>query len=371
MRITIVQGAFLPVPPVMGGAVEKIWFDLGKEFARRGHEVVHISKQHPALPAEEKLDGVRHIRIKGFDIPQSMLRLKWRDLLYSRRASNVLPLSDVIVTNTFWLPILAPQAKRRKLYVHVARYPKGQMKFYGKAARLQTVSTVVGDAISKEVPGLAAKVRVIPNFIPEVQSSGDEVRGKYILYAGRVHPEKGLGLLLDAFARVLQSEFSDWKLRVVGPWQSNLGGGGETYIRSLRQKSQAIQDHVEWIEPVFDVNQLNAHYRAASFFVYPSLAAKGESFGLAPLEAMASGCPPLVSALECFRDFLVPGENGWSFNHNASDCVGTLTRALLDVVSVSQSLAKFRKSAIETARQFTLSKVADRYLQDFEEVVSA
>jgi hypothetical protein len=37
MRITIVQGAFLPVPPVLGGAVEKIWFALGKEFASRGH----------------------------------------------------------------------------------------------------------------------------------------------------------------------------------------------------------------------------------------------------------------------------------------------------------------------------------------------
>ena len=40
MKITIVLGAFFPVPPIKGGAVEKIWFALGQEFARRGHDVV-------------------------------------------------------------------------------------------------------------------------------------------------------------------------------------------------------------------------------------------------------------------------------------------------------------------------------------------
>src|SRR5579862_3380431 len=31
LKITIVQGAFFPVPPLMGGAVEKVWFTLGRE----------------------------------------------------------------------------------------------------------------------------------------------------------------------------------------------------------------------------------------------------------------------------------------------------------------------------------------------------
>jgi hypothetical protein len=45
MRITIVQGAFLPVPPLLGGAVEKMWFGLAPEFVRHGHEVVYISRR--------------------------------------------------------------------------------------------------------------------------------------------------------------------------------------------------------------------------------------------------------------------------------------------------------------------------------------
>ena len=50
MKITIVLGAFFPVPPIMGGAVEKVWFALGQEFARRGHEVVQISP-NPSVTA--------------------------------------------------------------------------------------------------------------------------------------------------------------------------------------------------------------------------------------------------------------------------------------------------------------------------------
>ena len=165
MRITIVQGAFMPVPPILGTSVEKIWFALGKEFARRGHQVTHISREHPALNREEDVEGVHYLRIPGFDVPRSLARLKWRDLRYSRRVLKVLPEADILVTNTFWLPVLAPRAAKGKIYIHVARYPRGQMRFYGKAARLQTVSTVISNAICREAPKLAAKVKVIPNFV--------------------------------------------------------------------------------------------------------------------------------------------------------------------------------------------------------------
>jgi glycosyltransferase involved in cell wall biosynthesis len=355
----------------MGGAVEKIWYGLGQEFARRGHEVTHVSQEHESLNKEELVEGVRHIRIPGFEIPRSLVRLKWRDLVYSRRALKVLPESDVLVTNTFWLPIIAPRAKCGRLYVHIARYPKGQMKFYGKAARLQAVSTVIGNAVRDEAPQLAPKVRVIPNFISEVDPGAENTRGKSILYVGRVHPEKGLNLLLEAFARVIDMGFTDWKLRVLGPWQTKFGGGGEAYFETLRLKSQAISDQVEWVGPVFDAEQLHAYYRQSSFFVYPSLAARGEACPLAPLEAMAAGCPPLVSSLDCFKDYLKPGTNGWSFDHNSRDSVGSLATALHQVVSESDSLAGFRKSAVQTAEEYTLPKVADLYLRDFQELVSA
>ena len=70
MKITIVLGAFLPVPTTMGGAVEKVWLSLAAEFARSGHEVVMISRAIGNLPREETMEGVVHRRVRGFDAPQ-------------------------------------------------------------------------------------------------------------------------------------------------------------------------------------------------------------------------------------------------------------------------------------------------------------
>src|SRR5947207_3412524 len=106
MKITIVLGAFFPVPPVMGGAVEKVWFALAPEFVRHGHEVVLISRLVPGMLREEMISGVKHLRVPGYDSPRSLLWLKFLDLLYSLRVRSVLPDADVIATNTFWLPLL-------------------------------------------------------------------------------------------------------------------------------------------------------------------------------------------------------------------------------------------------------------------------
>ncbi len=370
MRITIVQGAFLPIPPVLGGAVEKIWFALGKEFASRGHGVSHISRGYGTLACEEFIDGVHHIRVPGFDTPRSLVRLKWRDLLYSCRVLEALPKADVLVTNTFWLPVLPLRPELGKIYVHVARYPKGQVKFYSKAIRLQTVSAALRDAICAQAPRFAPRVKVIPNFVRRSGSiSIEPKRQQSILYVGRVHPEKGIHLLLDAFVRLSVQGLRDWKLRIVGPWEVVHGGGGKQYLGSLRDKSRVLGHSVEWTGPIFDIDALTAEYRRSAFFVYPSLAERGESFGLAPLEAMAEGCPPVVSSLECFNDFIRPGRNGWIFDHRGTNAVGSLADALRTVIAGAHALQPVRECAQQTAQEFSLTRVADQFLSDFEEVV--
>jgi len=50
MKITIVTGAFLPVPPIMGGAIEKAWFALAQEFTRRDHVVDLVYLHIPDYP---------------------------------------------------------------------------------------------------------------------------------------------------------------------------------------------------------------------------------------------------------------------------------------------------------------------------------
>jgi glycosyltransferase involved in cell wall biosynthesis len=395
MKITIVLGAFLPVPPVMGGAVEKVWFALSQEFARRGHEVVLVSRALPELPRSETRAGVRHLRVPGFDTPRSVLWLKFLDLIYSIRAMSVLsasspigrirpladrtdsscgePAADVIVTNTFWLPILLRNSRHGRVYVHVARYPKGQIRFYGKAARLQAPSHAVARAVATEAPKLARKITVIPYPAPgparEREPPPFADREKTILFVGRIHPEKGVDLLVDAFANEARTLFADWKLVIVGPTEKKYGGGGGPYLAALARAAEPAQDRIIFRGPLFDPIALEREFRSARLFVYPSLAEKGESFGLAPLEAMAHRCPVLVSNLDCFHDFIHEGETGFIFDHRAANPADALRKKIENAIGDETLLARVAEAGYRKSAEYSLTCVADQFLNDFNSVV--
>ena len=123
MRINILQGAFLPVPGVRGGAIEKAWFALGKEFASQGRRVTHISRLCDNLPRKEAIDGVKHLRIPGSDSVSNSLLLKVWELPYVWRSRKYLSEADVLVTTLFGLPSSYP-SKSLDEFMHVGRYPK-------------------------------------------------------------------------------------------------------------------------------------------------------------------------------------------------------------------------------------------------------
>jgi len=374
MKITIVLGAFLPVPPVMGGAIEKSWLALAQEFVSRNHDVTIISRALPQFARHEIVDGIRHLRLRGFDTPRSLLWLKILDLLYSLRVRRALPAADILVTNTFWLPLLIRDSSRGKIYVHVGRYPKGQMPLYGKAARLQTPSSDVADAIKGETPSSAQKVIAIPYPRPQTISAGAppplEARAKIVLYVGRVHPEKGVHVLVEAFARLRRGEFVDWKLIIVGSTDSREGGGGDTYLRQLRQSAAVARERVVFRGPIFDVAVLEEEFRAARIFAYPSLAMRGETFGLAPLEAMTHGCAVLVSDLGCFRDFILPNETGFVFEGGAPNPADSLVVAFRDALSDPVRLERIARAGQLKSEEFSRARVADKFLIDFEKLIS-
>jgi glycosyltransferase involved in cell wall biosynthesis len=374
MKITIVLGAFLPVPPVLGGAIEKSWFALAQEFVFRNHDVTIISRELPQFARHEIVDGVRHIRVRGFDTPRSFLWLKILDLFYSLRVRRVLPVADILVTNTFWLPLLVRDLSRGKIYVHVGRYPKGQMRFYGRAACLQAPSSEVAEAIKREAPSSAQKVTAIPYPRPQIISTEApppfEARAKIVLYVGRVHREKGVHFLIEAFARLARSDFADWKLIIVGWTDSREGGGGEAYLGQLQQSAAVARDRIVFRGPIFDAAVLEEQFRAARIFAYPSLAAHGETFGLAPLEAMTHGCAVLVSDLRCFRDFILPNETGFIFEQDAPNPAACLMHAFRDALSDPVRLERIAKAGQLKSEEFSRVRVADKFLIDFKKIIS-
>ena len=373
MRITILQGAFLPVPPLQGGAVEKLWFELGKCFVRHGHDVVHISRAHQDLPRHQAIEGVVHLRIRGFDMPRSAFLLKLFDLIYSIRALYVLPNADILITNTFWMPILLRLPLRRKglIVVSVERMPKGQMRFYQHVSLLRCCSTAVRNRVLYEQPRLAAKAIVVPNPLPfSVKVSAPLADKKpIILYCGRIHPEKGIDLLLRAFVIACQLGLVGWKLRIVGPSDIAHGGGGDTWLHSLQHLPNLKYLPVEWVGPIYDQETLLGEYRRSSLFVYPSLAETGEAMGLAPLEAMAHGSVPIVSLLPCFQDFIFPGINGMVFDHRSSDADANLARLIFALASDSSRRRSLSHQAAYVRHSHASTRIAKMLISQFDQLL--
>lgn len=373
MIITIVQGAFLPVPTLRGGAVEKMWFELGKQFAIKGHSVLHISRRFPGLPKRELIEGVKHLRVKGYDWPSNFFFLKLLDLFYSLRVLAVLPKADIIVTNTFWLPILVSLFQHRygKIVVDVQRIPKGQMRLYSHVACIRANSSSVFQAIKNEAPNLVTKTVIIPNPLPYLPPPlSNSIREKVILYCGRLHPEKGIELLLRSFHLACQRGLTNWSLRLVGSADETDGGGGTAWLNRLISLQNEFCITVEWLGPIYDEYQLQCQYQRAPIFVYPSLADKGESFGMAPLEAMAFGAVPIVSSVACFQDFIKSGSNGLIFNHNSPESSSFLANAMLQLTNNPTLCQSLSQMALDVRSTHNSSNIADKFLECFNKLIS-
>lgn len=365
MKITVVQGAFFPIPPILGGAVEKMWYGLAKEFVKRGHEVSYISKSCEGFLNVESEGGINHLRVKGYKSPSSGIVLKILDLFYTLKAvRKISNNTDIIISNTFWLPLVLSSNQQKKCMIDVSRMPKGQMRFYTKNARLRANSSPVAKAIKDEINiKYLDKVVMIPNTLPFKNTNAVDFskKEKTILYTGRIHPEKGLDILIKSFASL---ETTDWQLLIVGPYSTETGGGGDAYLKELKQLAK--NSNVAFLEPIFDIDKLSEIYSKASVFVYPSVAEQGETFGVSPLEAMSWGCATIVSNLECFKDFLIHDKNGLCFDHRSEKRVEILNQHLKDLINNPKRMNDLATAGLQVIETHSTEKLATEFLNEFE-----
>jgi glycosyltransferase involved in cell wall biosynthesis len=375
MRITIAMGFFLPVPPLAGGATEKTWHGLAREFAVRGHEVTVISRRWPDLPPVETSHGVRHLRLRGHAHTSSRPRNLWLDLLWSLRVARALPPADVTIANCVALPVWLGwlRGPAGRLVVMPGRIPKGQFRLYRRLDRVLAVSSVVRDAVIAENPSLGPRIRVFGYPIdwtglagsPRTTTVGDPVS---IGYVGRLHREKGLELLVAAAAQLAaRKDLPAWRLLLCGPSDVARGGSGPAFAAELdRQLGAALPPgRFRRLDPEFSEKDLAAIYRQIDVFCYPSLAVNGETFGVAVAEAMAAGAVPVVSSLKSFADFVHAGQNGIVFDQAAPNPAGRLADALAGLLGDSTQRARLATAAQVSTRSYDFPRLAERLLEDF------
>lgn len=132
----------------------------------------------------------------------------------------------------------------------------------------------------------------------------------FVLAVSSLDPRKNFSMLVQAFE---ESDIETHKLYIIGAYHAAFSQ------TNLTHKSGKIEflGHV-------DDNILKQAYRHASLFIYPSLY---EGFGIPPLEAMASGCPVLLSDIEVFHE--IDGNNAlYCDPNNKEDIIKNIKFAL-------------------------------------------
>lgn len=386
MRISIICGFFLPVPPISGGSTEKSWYNLAREFAARGHEVAMFSRRWPGFPNKEISEGIRHVRLPGWDHNRRLWRNLLLDFIWSWRVFLALPAADIVVVNTValpaWLGWLKPRAGR--VVIMTGRMPKGQYRRYRHVARVLAASTYVRDRVLTENPALGPVMRVsgypidwrllnrdgdsAPPMLPDARP--DEI---VLGYVGRIHQEKGLMLLADAMRLVEKTPgLPPHRLILCGPVDTARGGSGAVFRGQLLNRlSSAMQaSRFNLLDPQFNDRTLAGVYRRINIFCYPSLAEKGETFGVAVAEAMAAGAVPVVSRLACFTDFVRDGANGLVFDHTAPDATAQLAAALIRLLREADTRQRLAAAARQDTRAYDYATYAGTLLADFAQLTA-
>ncbi len=370
MRITIVTGSLYPLPPVGIGAVEKRWYDCARYFAGKGHQVKMLACRGKGELSYEKVDGVEIYRSTNFTSSRKLMVNVFYEFLYSLWTLGRLPEADVTVVNSVWLPIFAclRKGKAGKIFYNLARYPKGHLWLYKHVDRISAGSRAVYNAAIEQTPAIKGKMTIIPNpinteiFYKAIRQE-TEAEKIVIVYSGRIHPEKGIEILIDAAREIFRTN-SEIILRLIGTWDIDKSGGGEKYAAELRERAGDLP--IEFTGAISKPVDLAEELRAGHIYVYPSVADKGEAFGIAPLEAMALGLPVIVSELDCFKDFVEDGKTGLIFDHKSDKPSAKLAGCINRLLTDAALRAEIAGNAAEAAKRFSIDNIAEQYLAEFQ-----
>jgi glycosyltransferase involved in cell wall biosynthesis len=127
--------------------------------------------------------------------------------------------------------------------------------------------------------------------------------GPYVLTLGRLHPVKGLETLIEAFLDVALNEpFQAWRLVLAGDGEAGYIARLQRLVQKRGGDGRVI--FTGWL----DGEDKNDALQGAAVLALPS---HQESFGLAALEAMASGIPVLISECVGLAEAVQAAGAGW------------------------------------------------------------
>jgi len=201
-----------------------------------------------------------------------------------------------------------------------------------------------------EVKAEALKVEC-PTGQPDSLSIQDSPRTA--LFLSRIHPKKGLPLLVNAWSRLRPQ---GWRMRIVGPDE----GGHRREVENLVAQAGLAE---EWVfEGALDGEAKWSRYREADLFILPTYS---ENFGICVAEALASGIP-VITTTGTPWDGLTEHRCGWWVSPDAEALAEALNAAM--ATSPEELRAMGERGKAWMSRDFSWSSIAAQMAAAYQDL---
>lgn len=296
---------------------------LGSEL--KNHIEVIVATGRSANPID-----IKGVKIKFFET--SVLR--WFSMLNEFRSFLLAEKPDIVHINGIWSPQnWGFQKKAQELGIKVILSPHGmlepwimaqnswkkrlglflyQRKAIQRAKCLHTTAEM--EALNIQYLGFKTPIHIIPNGIDlnDIKGMKKNYGTKKIVFLSRIHPKKGVELLLEAWRN---SNTNGWVLEIAG-------NGDENYIENLNQSAKDLKN----------VNFVGAKYgqekwdflRSADVMILPT---HSENFGIVVAEALAIGVPVVTTQGTPWEDLEIH-ECGWWINLSVSNLENVIAKII-------------------------------------------
>ncbi|WP_027419381.1 N-acetyl-alpha-D-glucosaminyl L-malate synthase BshA [Crocinitomix catalasitica] len=368
--------------PTFGGS-GIVATELGKALAEKGHEVHFISYNHP-VKLDHFLPNIRYHEVRPFNYPLfdyqpyelaltsklvDVTRYENLDILHCHyaipHASAAYFAQQILKTHQIDIPYIT--TLHGTDITLVGKQPSFEPVITFSINKSDAVS-VVSESLKQDTYRhfkIERDIEVIPNFIQHthysnVATEDDKARrksiapnGEFVIsHVSNFRKVKRIEDVVQIFHRI----------RKKVPAKLILAGDGpERYkIEQLCQELGVCGD----VDMMGSVQSANEIYSISDLFILPS---QTESFGLAALEALASGVPVISSNSGGLPEV---NKNGYSgYLSNVGD-VDEMAKNALSILKDTETLARFKKQAYEHSKNFSLASVLPMYEELYERLVT-
>jgi glycosyltransferase involved in cell wall biosynthesis len=177
---------------------------------------------------------------------------------------------------------------RAVLFTSEAERRKARNAFWPYQMREKLIGYGTADVVDEPARQMEALYACMPQLADR----------RFLLFLSRIHPKKGCDILIRAFARYARN-YPDLDLVIAGPDQT----GWRLELEHLADEA-GVSGRIHWPGMLTGDAKWGA-YRAAEAFALPS---HSENFGIVVAEALACGCPVLITTqVDIWREVLAGG----------------------------------------------------------------